>query len=107
MAIAYGVVSNHIAINEKTACIMVVGADIVIIFAVFQFMGVDLFGLISALNTEFDRVYNFLSTMGNTNLYGLYICAIISIAIVSYILSENWKDYEIKIVNGVLTTTQL
>ena len=23
------------------------------------------------------------------------------------ILSENWKDYEIKIVNGVLTTTQL
>lgn len=91
MAIAYGVVSNHIAINEKTACIMVVGADIVIIFAVFQFMGVDLFGLISALNTEFDRVYNFLSTMGNTNLYGLYICSIISIAIVSYILSENLK----------------
>lgn len=91
MAIAYWVVSNHISINEKIAAIMVLGADIVIIFAVFQFMGVDLFGLIGALDTTYDRVYNFLSTMGNTNLYGLYICAIIPVAIVMYVLSQNVK----------------
>ena len=92
MAIAYWAVSNHISINEKIAVIMVLGVDIVIIFAVFQFMGVDLFGLIGALDTTYDRVYNFLSTMGNTNLYGLYICAIIPVAIVMYILSKDVKQ---------------
>lgn len=91
MAIAYWAVSNHISIDEKIAKIMAVGADIVIIFAVCQFMGADLFGLLAALNTDYNRVYNFLSTMGNTNLYGLYVCAITPVVMVAYILSKDIK----------------
>lgn len=88
IAIAYGIVSKHIEINEKTAIIMAVGADVVIIFAFIQFMGADLFGLIGALDADYDRIYNFLSTMGNTNVYGLYTCAIASVIMVSYIISD-------------------
>lgn len=92
MAIAYWAVANHITFDEKIAKIMAVGADIVIIFAVCQFMGADLFGLLAALNTDYNRVYNFLSTMGNTNLYGLYVCAVTPIVMSAYILSRDIKS---------------
>lgn len=89
MAIAYWVVANHISMNEHMAIVMVIGADIVILFAFFQFMGVDLFGIVGELDESYSRVYNFLSTMGNTNLFGLYVCTLSSVAQVGYILSED------------------
>ena len=87
MCFAY-LIFRIVDIDVKTFCIVAsCGFVIVSLFAILQFMGIDLFGFISVIDK--DNVLVFTSTLGNTMHYAEYICIMWPIAIYGAIYFEN------------------
>lgn len=59
---------------------------IMILFSTVQFMGFDLFGFIAKL-TSTDTI-NYLSLLGNTNVYSSYLCLVSPVFMVGAVLSK-------------------
>lgn len=75
MSVRYSKIEDFGCIFE----VMSLGTAVAIIVAVLQFMGGDLFGLIGSLSKL--EAANFLSTIGNTAVFGKYICIVCPVAI--------------------------
>ena len=68
----YFVVSRMFINKNIIIAALSIGFAATVIFATIQFMGVDIFGLISSIN--YDLSINYLSTLGNTNIYSSFLC---------------------------------
>ena len=67
-----------------------VGLLLVVLFAAMQFLGMDPFGLLYELQT--DQVNNYLSTIGNTAVYGQYIVLTGPVVAYAYLRAKNRKE---------------
>lgn len=66
-----------------------VGFVATVIFATIQFMGNDIFGLISSINN--DLSINYLSTLGNTNIYSSFLCLITPVFMAGAVLCDDFR----------------
>lgn len=88
-ALGFWVASRQATVDEVFTLIASLGGAFVSLFAVIQFMGADLFGLFSRIASNTDRLYNFLSTLGNTSVFGQYMVLILPIAVIGYCKAEH------------------
>lgn len=84
LAMMYFVVRKLRVGTEKIIFIMAVGADLTILLALWQFMGGDPFGLFVGLSEQTDHVGNYLSTLGNTAVFGLYLTLLLPVSGYAY-----------------------
>lgn len=61
--------------------------DIIVVISVLQFFKVDCFGLLRYVTSY--RAKNFLSTWGNTGLFGIYAVMVATMALGFYLLAKN------------------
>ncbi|MDE6209160.1 MAG: O-antigen ligase family protein [Lachnospiraceae bacterium] len=83
-------VVSRINIRKKyifIACM--ISFSIIIIFSFIQFMGYDLFNLIGSIND--DLRINYLSTLGNTNIYSAFLCLFTPVFMACAVLSRKLK----------------
>ena len=73
---------TKIADYRYICIVMTIGTVLAIMAAILQFMGVDFFNFLGRLSKL--EVANFLSTMGNTAVFGKYIC-IVCPAVIYYL----------------------
>lgn len=66
-----------------------VGLLAVVLFALVQFLGTDPFTLLTGLQTE--HIYNYLSTLGNTAVYGEYLILMVPVVSYAYCIADHWK----------------
>lgn len=62
---------------------------VIIVFSFIQFMGYDLFHLIGSIND--DLRINYLSTLGNTNIYSAFLCLFTPVFMACAVLSRKLK----------------
>lgn len=86
LVLLYVAARKGIHLSEKMMYVMVIAADIVVLFALIQFLGADPFALLTDLKT--DKVNNFLSTFGNTAVYGQYLTLVFPAAMYLYCVTE-------------------
>lgn len=89
LAMMYFVVRKLGAVTEKIIFIMAAGMDITVLLALWQFMGGDPFGLFVGLSEQTDHVGNYLSTLGNTAVFGLYITLLLPVCGYAYCKIES------------------
>ena len=77
--------------------LLAVGLSAVVLFALTQFLGGDPFSLCANLYEE--QRHNFVSTLGNTGLYGRYVTAIGAV-IAWFYIDYDWKLWQ-RIVLGI------
>ncbi len=66
-----------------------IGFVLLVIFALIQFMGVDLFDLFKSI--KWDVATNYISFLGNANIYSSYLCLMTPVFMCSALLSDNIK----------------
>lgn len=80
---------SRMFINKNIVIISLsIGFVATVIFATIQFMGVDIFSLISSIN--YDLSINYLSTLGNTNIYSSFLCLITPVFMTGAVLSDDF-----------------
>lgn len=100
LGMAYGTFRINISGVEKSTetitMLIAVGADLSVLFALIQFFGGDLFGLLGKMNV--DDINNYLSTFGNTGMFGSYMILVIPVISCGFILA---KDIRMKLFFGI------
>lgn len=89
LVITYFVVSR-MKLNKRVVMWAVsTGFVCTVAFAVVQFMGKDIFSLISSISS--DLQINYLSTLGNTNIYSSFLCLVTPVFMTGAVLCNNYK----------------
>ena len=73
-----------------------IACSFVVIIGLLQFCGVDFFGLLEAIKNS--PVQNYISTLGNTGMFGIYLLFNIPVAAVVYCITQ---EKELRILSGV------
>lgn len=89
LVMTYVVASRWLQETDKLVLILAVGMILVVLFALIQFLGYDPFALLTGLQTK--HVYNYLSTLGNTAVYGEYLILMLPVISYAYCVEKNWK----------------
>lgn len=84
LAMLYFIVRKLGTMTEKRILIMAAGMDITVLIALWQFMGGDPFGLFIGLSEQTDHVGNYLSTLGNTAVFGMYLTLLLPVCGYAY-----------------------
>ncbi|MDY5882267.1 MAG: O-antigen ligase family protein [Roseburia sp.] len=92
LLLLYVVAKKEIVLSKKLFFWMTLAADVVILFAMIQFLGADPFGILTNLKT--DKINNYLSTFGNTGVYGQYLTLVVPVAIYNYCRPMQGKQNE-------------
>ena len=87
MVMVYVVGRQRGQMDEKTIFFAGLGMDCVILFSLWQFLGGDPFGILSNLNTEYTN--NYLSTFGNTAIFGMYLTLMMPLCICGYCRTDD------------------
>lgn len=82
LLLLYVTAKKEIILSKKLFFGMTLAADLVILFAMIQFLGADPFGILTNLKT--DKINNYLSTFGNTGVYGQYVTLVVPVAVYNY-----------------------
>lgn len=85
----YFVVSRMFINKNIIIAALSIGFAATVIFAAIQFMGADIFGLISSIN--YDLSINYLSTLGNTNIYSSFLCLVTPVFMAGAVLSDDFS----------------
>lgn len=104
MAMIYRTAKKHFSLDEIFVLTASVGGAAAALFAIIQFMGADLFGMFSAIEKTTDRIYNFLSTLGNTSVFGQYMILILPLAVTGYCMAD---DIRKRIIFGICNSIMI
>lgn len=89
LIMVYFAVSRSVRICKYLLFASSIGFLFLVIFALIQFMGFDLFGLFKSIN--WDVATNYISFLGNANIYSSYLCLMTPVFMCSALLNENIK----------------
>lgn len=95
LVLVYFVIGRS-SFNKKNLLIACsIGFILIVLFSTIQFMGYDLFGLLKTIKNNV--LINYLSPLGNTNIYSSYLCLITPVFMTASVLYDNttarWLSY--------------